>query len=92
MTKYRARFKAVQLLRRHHGWSDRRIAREVGVAPSTVGRWRYAEGLGTYSKRVAVKGREELGERGAAMPRLRHDKPASDPLTALGLARRKTTS
>lgn len=86
MTKYASRYKAVQLLRRHPGWSDRRIARILGVAPSTVGRWRYAEGLGTYSKRVTVQDREQLATPGAAMPRLR-DEPASDPLTALGLTR-----
>lgn len=43
---------ALQLLRRHPGWSDRRVALEVGVAPSTVNRWRHAELLRGYSKRV----------------------------------------
>jgi hypothetical protein len=44
--------RALDLLEHHPGWSDRRIAWMVGVAPSTVGRWRWAAGLEPYSKRA----------------------------------------
>jgi hypothetical protein len=36
---------ALRLLRRHPGWGAKRVARRLGVSPSTVRRWRSDAGL-----------------------------------------------
>jgi hypothetical protein len=57
---------AIELLQRHPGWSDRRVADVAGVAPSTVSRWRWEQGLAPALKRVGGRRRREqavkLGE------------------------------
>lgn len=66
-----ARRTAILLLRRHPGWSDRRVAREIGVAPSTVARWRWEDGLAPALKQVGGRRRrEQLVELGSTRPRL----------------------
>jgi len=55
--KLEAHRRALDLLEEHPGWSDRRIARAVGVAASTVGRWRWAAGLEPMVKRVGRRRR-----------------------------------
>jgi len=49
---------ALELLRRHPGWSDRHIALELGVSPSTVGRWRWAAGYAPATKRAGISRRQ----------------------------------
>jgi transcriptional regulator with XRE-family HTH domain len=51
------RLEAIALLRRHPGWSDRRVAELLDVSHSTVGRWRRREGLPTFTKRVGPRRR-----------------------------------
>lgn len=61
MSKWAARKEALALLDRHPGWSDRRVARLLGVSNSTVGRWRREADLPRYRKRVrGVRRRTEL--------------------------------
>jgi transposase len=55
--KDRERRRAIKLLRRHPGWSDRRIGRELDVAHTTISRWRWEEGLAPALKQV--RGRRE---------------------------------
>lgn len=51
---------ALQLLEQHPGWSDRRVARLLGVAASTIGRWRWQAGLAPALKNV--HGRRRRGK------------------------------
>lgn len=50
--KLREHREALTLLEQHPGWSDRRIAAMLRVAPSTVGRWRWQAGLAPATKSV----------------------------------------
>ena len=43
---------ALELLERHPGWSDRRIARELRVSHQTVGRWRWQAGYMPATKKA----------------------------------------
>jgi transposase len=53
----RERDQALELLERHPGWSDRRVADAVGVSHTTIGRWRRAAGLPHSLKRVGRRRR-----------------------------------
>ncbi len=53
------RRRTIELLRRHPGWSDRRVAAMLDVAPSTIGRWRWEEGLAPALKQVGARRRRE---------------------------------
>lgn len=59
MVKAAAHRRALELLERHPGWSDRRVAYQVRVAASTVGRWRWRAGLAPALK--SVRGRRRRG-------------------------------
>jgi hypothetical protein len=84
--KLAARRRAIELARRHPGWGNRRLAREVHVSHSTIARWLAEEGLAPGLAQVdGRRRREQIVELGAARPRLGESAP--DPLTALGLAR-----
>jgi transposase len=63
MTKLDERRLALELLERHPGWSDRRVAREVGVSHTSVDRWRWEEGLAPGTKRLAPGQRRRGGLR-----------------------------
>lgn len=86
MTKVATRFRALELARRHPGWGNRRLAREVGVSHTTIARWLAAEGLAGGLRQVGTRRRRaQVIELGAARPRL--GEPPPNPLTAIGLAR-----
>jgi hypothetical protein len=55
--KLAERRRALELLGRHPGWGDSRVAGFVGVAPSSVTRWRQEEGLLPAVKRVGSRRR-----------------------------------
>lgn len=60
MAKWEQREEAIRLLRRHPGWSDRRVARIVGVSHTSVSRWRAEAALAEAVKRV--EGRRRRAE------------------------------
>jgi predicted transcriptional regulator len=53
VTKLEERRVAVDLLERHPGWSDHRVADEVGVSHTSVSRWRWEHGLAPQVRRLA---------------------------------------
>ncbi len=55
--KLEERRRALVHLKRHPGHTDSRIARELGVAPSTVSRWRWEAGLAPAERQDHAKGR-----------------------------------
>ncbi len=55
--KLEERRRALELLRRHPGWTDSRVGRMLGVAPSTVSRWRWEAGLAPAERQDHAKGR-----------------------------------
>jgi transposase len=61
--KLGARRRAVELLVRHPGWSDARVARELGdrygldASAESVRRWRHEELLAGRTKRVRARRR-----------------------------------
>jgi hypothetical protein len=55
--KLEARGQAVELLEQHPGWSDREVARRVGVSPTTIGTWRREESLAPRLKSVGSRPR-----------------------------------
>jgi hypothetical protein len=79
VAKYAERERAIRLLRRHPGWSDRRVAEIVGVSHTTVSRWRAEAALAPALKRVGARKR-----RAELVPT-----PLGEPLVAR--ARRKRT-
>jgi predicted site-specific integrase-resolvase len=52
MAKWAEREQAIRLLRRHPGWSDRRVAEIVRVSHTTVSRWRAEAALAPALKQV----------------------------------------
>ena len=57
MAKWGQREEAVRLLRRHPGWSDRRVAAIVNVSHTSVSRWRAEAALAKALKRVGNRKR-----------------------------------
>ncbi len=57
MAKYAEREQAIRLLRRHPGWSDRRVAAIVNVSHTTVSRWRAEAALEPALKQVGKRKR-----------------------------------
>jgi hypothetical protein len=52
MSKPAAHRRLLELVERHPGWGARRLARAVGVSPSTAHRWRVEAGYPPALKRV----------------------------------------
>jgi DNA-binding IclR family transcriptional regulator len=57
VTKLAEHRRLLELVERHPGWGARRLARAVGVSPSTAHRWRVEAGYPPALKRVGTVNR-----------------------------------